>query len=341
MKALVLTAPKQLSIQDIEIREPESDEIVIRVKACGVCGTDLHIFDGDEGAFENKYPLIMGHEFAGIVVENGDKAKKFKIGDHVAVDPNIYCGQCHHCLKGNVHFCENMVGIGTTVNGGFAEYCTVKEKAAYFVPKELPLDEAAMMEPISCCLHCIDRSNIHTGDTVAIIGFGSIGQIMLQLAICSGAARTIVIEPIMKKRNKALEMGANVTINPLTENIVAKLKNNKIDTLNTVIECVGKKQTMESAINIASNGATVMLFGLTPTETKLEIRAHEDIFKKELIITGSFINPLVAQRVIDLLEASRIDMSKVITDKVPLEDSIKVFTNETYRNSGKSVIGDF
>ena len=153
MKALVLTAPKQLCVQDIPVREPEADEIVIQVKACGVCGTDLHMFHGDKGAFDNKYPLIMGHEFAGVVTKVGAGAGRFKIGDHAAIDPNIYCGQCRACLKGDVHFCENMIGIGTTMSGGFAEYCTVKERAAYLVPQKLPFEYAAMMEPVSCCMH--------------------------------------------------------------------------------------------------------------------------------------------------------------------------------------------
>jgi len=341
MKALVLTAPKQLCVQDIPVREPEADEIVIQVKACGVCGTDLHMFHGDKGAFDNKYPLIMGHEFAGVVTKVGAGAGRFKIGDHAAIDPNIYCGQCRACLKGDVHFCENMIGIGTTMSGGFAEYCTVKERAAYLVPQKLPFEYAAMMEPVSCCMHGIDRSNIHPGDTVAVIGFGSIGQIIFQLANCAGAARIVVIEVDKEKRKKAEKMGAALTIDPASTDVVSCINEAGILSLDTVIECVGRKETMELAVEIASNKATVMLFGLTSPDTKLEILAFEQIFKKELTITGSYINPLVGQRVIDLLSAGRIDMSLVITDRIPLADAVKVFTDDTYRSHGKIVIGDF
>lgn len=337
MKALVLTGPKSLSIQDIPVRDPGEKEILIEVKACGVCGTDLHMFHGDKGAFENSYPLVMGHEFSGIVSSVGTGVTKFKTGDHVAVDPNVYCGQCAPCLRGNVHYCEHMTGIGTTVYGGFEEYCTVPERAAYKVPDDLPFEIAAMMEPVSCAMHGIDRSNIHPGDVVAIIGYGPIGEIMFQLAQCAGAAQVVVIEPQEAKREKALKYGAVVAIDPMTENVKAVLDTKEIKPT-TVIECVGRKNTMEMAIDIAANQATVMLFGLTPPETKLEVYSYEQLFKKEISVTGSYINPLVAERVIRILSSGKIDMNRVITDVIPLEDSIKVFTDESYRSHGKIVI---
>ena len=340
MKALVLTAPKQLEVQEVPVRQPKDGEILIRVRACGVCGTDLHMFHGDKGAFDNSFPLIMGHEFAGEIVNCGEGVTRFQVGDHVAVDPNIYCGECPACLRGDVHYCESMVGIGTTESGGFAEYCTVPARAAYLVPRELPFEAAAMVEPLACCLHGVDRSGIHPGDTVAIIGFGSIGQIIFQLVRCAGAARIIVIEPVAEKRAVAESLGTHLVIDPLTENAAELLAQVGVH-INSVIECVGMKATMEMAVELACNRATVMLFGLTPPETKLEILAFEQIFKKEITLTGSYINPLVSQRVVDLLAYGRLDMDKVITDRIPLADGVKVFTDASYRSHGKIVIGDF
>lgn len=341
MKALVLEAPGKLSIQELPIQDPCSDEILIRVHACGICGTDLHMFRGDKGAFENSFPLIMGHEFAGEVVRIGSSVSKFQPGDHVAVDPNLYCGKCPACLRGDVHFCENMNGIGTTQNGGFAEFCTVSERAAYLVPASLPYEYAAMMEPISCCLHGIDRSNIHPGDTVAIIGFGAIGQMMYQLVRCSGAARIVVIEPVAAKRLKAEKMGALLTCNPMSGNIMEQLTQNGAENLSTVIECVGQKDTMEMAASIAANRATVMLFGLTAPGTKLELLAYEQIFQKELTITGSFINPLVAQRVLNLITYGKLDLEQIIAQRLPLEKGVEVFADNTLLQQGKVVIGNF
>jgi len=340
MKALVLTAPKTLSVQEVPVRQPQEAELLIRVRACGVCGTDLHMFHGDKGAFDNSFPLIMGHEFSGEIVACGEKVTRFQVGDHVAVDPNIYCGQCPACLCGDVHYCENMVGIGTTESGGFAEYCTVPARAAYRVSQDLAFEYAAMVEPLACCLHGVDRSGIRPGDTVAIIGFGSIGQMIFQLVRCAGAARIIVIEPIAEKRRIAEAMGAYQVIDPHAAQVEQELLQAGVQ-INSVIECVGLKATMEMAVEIAGNRATVMLFGLTPPETKLEILAFEQIFKKELTLTGSYINPLVSQRVVDLLSYGRLDMSKIITDRIALSDAVKVFTDDSYRNSGKIVIGDF
>ena len=341
MKALVLEAPETLRLREINVQEPVADEILIRVHACGVCGTDLHMFHGDKGAFENRYPLIMGHEFAGEVVSCGPLASKFKPGDHVAVDPNLYCGKCPACLRGDVHFCENMVGIGTTQNGGFAEYCTVSEQAAYLVPHTVPYEFAAMMEPISCCLHGIDRCNIRPGDTVAIIGFGSIGQIMFQLANHAGAARVIVVEPVAEKREKALQMGAFLTCDPSAGEIGRTLHVGGAERISTVIECVGRKDAMETAVSIAANRGTVMLFGLTAPGTKLEILPYEHIFQKELTITGSFINPMVAQRVLDLIVYKKLDMGQIIAQRLPLQDGLRAFTDKRLSMQGKVVIGNF
>ncbi len=337
MKALVLTGSEKLEVLDIPMGEPQDDEVVVQVKACGVCGTDLHMFHGDKGAFDNAYPLVMGHEFAGVIHKVGKNATKFKVGDHVAVDPNVYCGNCEPCLRGDVHYCEHMLGVGTTVNGGFAEFCTVPEKAAYLVPKELDFAVAAMMEPISCCMHGIDRSNIRIGDTVALIGFGAIGEIIFQLSQLAGAAQIIVIDTQEAKREKALKYGATIAIDPINQDVAQVLKEKGLKPT-TVIECVGRKDTMELSLDIAANRGTVMLFGLTPPETKLDVYAFEQLFKKEISVTASYINPLVAERVVRLLANDKIDMERTITDRIPLEDSIKIFTDDSFRTHGKIVI---
>lgn len=340
-KALVLNAPRDLTIQEVALPPLTGKDVLIRVKACGVCGTDLHLFHGDQGAFESSYPLIMGHEMAGEIVEVGCEVYTLAPGDHVAVDPNIYCGTCAPCRRGDVHYCENMIGIGTTERGGFAEYCIVPERAAYLVPRDLSFEYAAMMEPISCCLHGLDRSAVRTGDTLVLVGFGAIGQIMFQLGELAGAARIIVVEPVAGKREKARALGAYLAVDPVGGDLAKTLHDHGVTHINSVIECVGRKETMELAIRLATPRATVMLFGLTPPGTKLEVLAFEDIFKKELTITGSYINPLVAERVIALMASGRLDMSKIVTDRVPLERGVEVFTDPAYRTLGKVVIGDF
>lgn len=339
--ALVLHAPHDLRFEPFELPELLPTEVSIRVHACGVCGTDLHMFHGDAGAFDNAFPLIMGHEFAGVVEAVGEHVTHLQAGDHVAVDPNVYCGACPACLRGDVHFCEHMVGVGTTRHGGFAEICNVPGRAAYKLPAGLPLEAGAMMEPLSCCLHGTDRAGITPGSTVCIIGFGSIGQMIFQLAHVAGAAKIVVIEPIESKRARALEMGATLALSPQAVDTAAGLLSHGVAHVHSVIECVGRKETMELAVSLASNRGTVMLFGLTAPGTKLEILAFEAIFKKEISITGSFINPLVADRVLALLDAQRVDMSQIITDRIPLSEGAKVFTDDRYRSHGKILLGNF
>ena len=338
MKSLVLTDVQTLEIQESATPIPGRTEVIVDVHACGVCGTDLHMYHGDKGAFENTFPLVMGHEFSGIISSIGSNVKKLKIGDRVCVDPNLYCGNCRSCLRGQPHFCENMTGYGTTLPGGFSEKCKVDEKAVYKIPDTLSLEHAAMVEPVACCLHGIDRANIHPGDTVALIGAGSIGQIMLQLALCAGAARAVVIEPIPEKREKAKMLGAYLTIDPLTQDVKEEIKNAGIESIDTVIECVGRINTMETAIDIAGNAATVMLFGLTAPNSGLQVLPYEQLFQKELNVTGSFINPLCSQRVIDLLTEKKINIDEVITDKIPLSEAEKVFTDDSYRSHGKILL---
>lgn len=338
MKALLLTEKQKLSIVDMQLPELKPDEMLIKVAACGVCGTDLHLYNGEEGAGNSTLPLIMGHEFSGTVVETGDKVSRFKTGDRVTVDPNVYCGECFQCQRGNGHFCLHAEAYGVSMFGGFAQYCIVTERVAYKIPDRLSLVHAAMTEPVACCMHGLDRANIKVGSTVVIIGMGAIGQIFLQLVKCAGAANIIAIEPQEEKRKKALRLGATAVINPSAQDAKQLICDLGIRSVDVVIECVGKAVTMESAIDLASRGATVLLFGLTSPNTEIRIRPLEQVFRKELTITSSFVNPLVTERVIDLLSCGSLDLDEVITDLIPLEDSIKIFTDDTYRTHGKIIV---
>lgn len=337
MKALVLTGPRKLEIRDLPNPVPGPDEVVVDVKACGVCGTDIHLFEGQGGAFANEYPLIMGHEYAGIVSAAGENVRHVSIGDHVSIDPNLYCGVCEPCREGSVHFCERMTGYGTTKPGGFAEKSLVNARAVYKVPDSLPFEVAAMMEPVSCCLHGIDRSGIQPGSVVLVIGAGSIGQMMLMLALKAGAAKVVVFELDAAKREKAVSSGAAAAYGT-DEASLANYRKDHPEPVSSVIECVGKKVTMELALRLASRQATIMLFGLAPQGERMDIFPFDDLFKKELTLTASFINPFVASRVIRLLQADAINMDQVITDRIPLSESVKIFTDSSYRKRGKIIV---
>lgn len=336
MKAAVYHGPGDLRVEEVPVRKLKDNEVKIQVKYCGICGTDIHIFHGDGGCCDVTPPLVPGHEFSGAVAEVGAGVKAVKVGDRVTGDPNDMCGECYFCKNGMQHFCKNNIGIGTTVDGGFAEYVIMREKQVYKVSDDLSFIEAAMAEPISCCLHGIDLCNIKAGDTVLVMGGGPIGMIMMQLAKNAGASKVIMSEPVEEKREQALKLGATKTIDPLHEDVEAVLAE-YCENVNVVIECVGNVHTQADAVRFAGKGATIMYFGLAAPEGSFPIRP-DDIFKKELHITSSYINPYSFERAIQILESGTVELESLITNVVPLDDIADVFTKPEYRRTGKVMI---
>lgn len=337
MKAAAFYGKHDLRIEEIATPEPKYGEVLIQVKACGICGTDVHIFNGDEGAAQTPPGTVLGHEFAGVVVKLGDGVKDIKVGDRVCVDPNKLCNECYYCKSGIGHFCENMIGIGTTVNGGFAEYCAVPQSQVYKIGEDTDFTCAAMAEPVACCMHGIDMCDISCGDTVMVIGGGMIGMIMLQLAKTSGAGKLVLLEPVAEKRELAYKLGADLCIDPISEDAKEVLAKNGIHRVSTVIECVGAVKTMQQAIELAGKKSTVMLFGLTSPQDTLSIKPFE-IFKKEITIKASYINPYTQQRAIDFIKAGKIDVQIMIYETAALDRLPEILANRELRSKGKIVI---
>lgn len=337
MKAAVFYGKEDLRIEDIKMPVAGDDDVVIAVKACGICGTDMHIFDGDEGAAPTPAGTVLGHEFAGQVVSIGKNVTDIAVGDKVCVDPNKLCNTCDYCREGIGHFCESMIGIGTTVDGGFSEFCCVPKSQVYKFSDNITYAQAAMTEPVACCLHGIDMCNIDPGATVAIIGGGMIGLLMLQLAKLKGASTLVLIEPIAEKREFAKKLGADITVDPLNEDIMTVLKENNIQRISTVIECVGKPATMKQAISIAGKKSTVMMFGLTRPNDEISIKPFE-IFKKEITLKASFINPYTQKRALSLIDSKRIDVASMIHRTISVDDLPAVLKDKTARAAGKYIV---
>ena len=337
MKAGVFLGENDLRVMEIEKPEPKAGEVLIKVMACGICGTDVHIFCGDGGCFPTPAGTVLGHEFAGIVEAVGSGVTGIRVGDRVCVDPNQLCNECDYCKSGMGHFCEAMTGIGTGVNGGFAQYCAVPRSQVYPIADTTSYLAAAMAEPVACCVHGIDRCQIACGDTVAVIGGGMIGMIMLQLAKLSGAGRLIMIEPVAQKRVLAQKLGADLCIDPLNEDVKAVLAENHIDRIACVIECVGKTGTMEQAIDIAGKNAVVMLFGLTAPNDLIQVRPFT-LFQKEIVLKTSFINPYTQKRALALIDSGKIDVTSLVYAVESLERLPEILADGRLRAQGKFVI---
>ena len=224
MKSAVFYGKHDLRVEESAKPAVGRRDVLINVKACGVCGTDVHIYEGDKGAADVTPPTILGHEFAGVVEAVGSDVAGFKPGDRVCIDPNHPCGCCEPCRDGINHYCEHMTGYGTTVNGGFAEYCSVDMQQVYKLGDHTSFEQGAMTEPVACCLHGIDMCNIKPGSTVVVIGGGMIGLLMMQLAKNAGATKVVLLEPVEGKREVALKLGADLAIDSIHEDVPARLK---------------------------------------------------------------------------------------------------------------------
>ncbi len=337
MRSAVFYGKHDLRIEEHEMPAVGPKDVLIRVKACGVCGTDVHIYEGDKGAAEVTPPTILGHEFSGIVEEVGEAVMDYRPGDRVCVDPNCYCGACTPCRSGVAHYCEHMVGYGTTVNGGFAEYCAVNERQVYRLGERTSFEQGAMAEPVACCLHGIDMCRIQPGSQAVVIGGGMIGLLMLQLAKLEGAAKVALLEPVEEKRLVAAKLGADVCIDPLQEDVKEQLHKAGFTWVNTVIECVGRPATIEQAIDIAGNKAVVMMFGLTKPDETIAVKPFE-IFKKELELKASYINPYTQKRALDLIDTGRLDVSSMVYGTYGLEKLEEILRDAQARAKGKYII---
>lgn len=337
MKSAVFYGKHDLRIEEHEMPAVGAKDILIQVKACGVCGTDVHIYEGDKGAADVTPPTILGHEFSGVIAEVGSEVTAYQVGDRVCIDPNCYCGSCEPCRNGVAHYCEHMIGYGTTVNGGFAEYCAVNERQVYKLGNNTTFEQGAMTEPVACCLHGIDMCKIQPGHQVVVIGGGMIGLLMLQLARLAGAAKVALLEPVASKREVGKKIGADVCIDPIHENVPECLKKAGITWVNTVIECVGRPSTIEQAIEIAGNKAVVMMFGLTKPDETIAVKPFQ-IFQKELELKASYINPYTQKRALDLIDSGRLDVSSMVYEVCGLDKLEDVLSKPELRANGKYII---
>ena len=337
MKAARFYEKGKLVIDEVPVQEPGDHDVVIKIRYCGVCGTDVHIFGGEKGSAEVHPPVILGHELSGDVDRVGKGVTRFKKGDRVSADPNSYCGKCYFCANGKKHLCTDMKGLGTAVDGGFAEYVTVPEETVYPIAEGVSYEAAAMTEPISCCLHGFDMTEVRMGDTVMIVGTGNIGLIMVQLARHAGADKIIAVEPNPVRREKAIHLGADFGIDPMKDDTAKILAEHGIVNVDKVIDCAGRTSTAEYAVEFAGRGATVMLFGRTGPDDVMGLKPFT-VFQKELTIKGSFVNPDTFERAGRLIGSGIIRTEEIISDIIDLDDIQRVFEERLYAKDGKVLI---
>jgi threonine dehydrogenase-like Zn-dependent dehydrogenase len=316
MKAAVFEKPNHFSVVQVPLRKLSENEVLIRVQACGVCGTDVHIVKGES---RSTPPVVLGHEYSGTIEDIGIGVKNFLRGQHIAVDPNISCGTCYFCRRGEVHLCSNLRALGVDLNGGMAEFCIVPEQQVYCLPEHFPMIASAFIEPVSCVLHGIDRATIKVGDTVVIFGGGTIGLMMLQLASSAGASTTIIVELVEQKRMIAQKLGGSYVLNPNEVNVHDAVMDITGVGADVVIECAGRISTSQHALSLVRRGGTVEFFGVCPAGQTFPIEPNQ-IYFKELTIIGSYVNPVTFDRAIKVLSSGIIRVDDFPINRFALED---------------------
>ncbi|MBD3213158.1 MAG: alcohol dehydrogenase catalytic domain-containing protein, partial [Candidatus Lokiarchaeota archaeon] len=277
--------PNKVSIEEVEIPEPKSNEILLEIAYCGICGSDLH-------AFRGKHPFIPlpatpGHEFSAIIEKVGKNISHFQKGDKVTVEPSLTCGECYNCRIGRYNICENLRVMGCQGDGAMADYLIVPSEKVIPIPDELSLLEATLSEPIAVGVHAVKRAGVLLNKNVVIIGSGMIGLSVIINVVKAGAKEITVTDLSDSRLKKAEELGATQTINATKTDAIEEIKQNQpYEGIDVVFECVGVEQSIRDAIEIVRKGGKIIVVGVFGEETKIQMAYVQD---RELELIGSLM----------------------------------------------------
>jgi L-iditol 2-dehydrogenase len=320
VRALQLVEYGRFELVELPVPEIAPDEVLIRVKACGICGSDVHGMDGSTG--RRIPPIVMGHEAAGEIVAVGAEAGDWREGDRVTFDSTIYCGRCAYCLKGQVNLCDNRQVLGVSCTeyrrqGAFAEYVAVPARVLCPLPDGLPYEWAAMVEPVSVAVHGVDRAQIKAGDRVAAIGVGMIGLLVVQVLKAKGAGEVIAVDIDPRKRKMALDHGAD-----REETSTAGME------LDAAVEAVGITETVEMAIRSVRKGGNVSLVGNFSPQVQIPLQA---VVTRELSVYGSCASQGDYEESLAMIADGRVRVDSMLSAQIPLERAAEYF-DRLYRH---------
>lgn len=320
MKAIVKTKSGIGNVKLLDVPEPvcTPDSVKIEMKYAGVCGTDLHILND---TFNNNPPVVLGHEFSGIIVEVGHEVKDFSVGDRVTVLPSLgsSCETCIHCLTGNYAFCKERKGIGTVLDGGFTKYVVVNETAVYKIPDHLSLENAAMTEPLACAVQAIEElGTINIGDTVLVSGPGPIGLLCLSLLKMKGCNTLVAgTSSDLKRLAIASELGADEVINVDQQNLSNVIEQSIGQRgVDVVVECAGVPASINAGLEVIKNQGTYIQVGIVGKPFEFNF---DKILYKQLSFFGSYTHSRKTwDRTMKIWEQNKIVVEPIITNKIPL-----------------------
>lgn len=321
MKALLLSEYKQLEMREIPDPMPAPDEVLIRVRACGICGSDVHGFDGSSG--RRIPPVVMGHEAAGTVVATGSQVTDLSEGDRITFDSTISCGKCHFCRRGQINLCDNRQVLGVSCGdyrrmGAFAEYVAVPRRICYKLPDSLPFESAAMIEAISVAVHAVALTPLSLNDTTIVVGAGMIGLLTIQAARLAGSGRVISVDVDESRLRAAAALGATDVILAKDGDVPQQVRSltNGLGA-DVAFECVGATPTVQSSIESVRKGGSVTLIGNIAPRVELPLQS---VVTRQIRVQGSCASSGEYPACIDMLARGDIRVDTLISAVAPLEE---------------------
>ncbi|HEX3781256.1 MAG TPA: zinc-dependent alcohol dehydrogenase family protein [Pseudonocardiaceae bacterium] len=309
MRAAIVDKPGSIRVGEVPDPTAGDGQLVLRVGACGICGTDLHIADGEFPP--TPYPIVPGHEFAGEIVEIGKNAPpEWQVGDRVAVDPSLFCGHCGQCRSGHGNLCANWNATGDTVDGAFAEFVAVPAANAYRLPDSLTWQQGALVEPVSCAVHGVRRIGVEAGEKFLVIGAGTMGLLMQQLLQRGGASVTMV-DRNAARLPRATQLGAAEVATD-----AAQLSGEGFD---AAVDCTGVPQAIEAAFAALRRGGRLLVFGVAPGDALLQLSPFR-IYNDELTIVGSMAVLNSYGAALNLVASGAVQTEPLLTDALPLSE---------------------
>ncbi len=312
MKAAVVEAPGRVCVMTVDDPTPGRGEILVRVKACGICGTDVHIVDGEFPAA--TLPLVPGHEFAGEIAAIGPEVAGLLVGERVAIDPALWCGACHFCKEGKHHLCSNRGAIGGTADGGFAEYVVVPYQNAYVVPDAMTFPQAALAEPLSCVVHGVDILQPRLGESCLVVGAGTTGLLFVQLLLRAGAAAVDVVNRTASRLERAKKLGAR-----RVGASVSEMRENSPAGYDCVVDATGIPELVEAAFDAVAPGGKLLVFGVSPAAATVRLPPYR-IYRDEITVVGSMGIHLGYGPALRLLAEGALDTELMLTHAFDLAD---------------------
>lgn len=309
VRAAVIEEPGRVAIESVPDPTPGPHDVIVEVAACGICGTDLHIMDGE---FAPRFPVVPGHEFAGTVVEVGAEVAGLRVGDRVAVDPSLHCGRCHYCRRGRGNLCENWAAIGVTEPGGAAEFALAPARNCVRLPAGCAPADAALIEPLSCAVRGFDALPRRLGDTYLIYGAGTMGLMMLELAKRAGSASVSIVDINPGRLEAARLLGCAAAV---TDAGTLEAPRG----WDVVIDCTGARAAIIDGLARVGPGGTFLQFGMASYGARVEIAPYQ-IYRREITITGSMAVLHSFERAAELFAGGLLRPEVLISDRFPLED---------------------